>query len=149
VLPAWHDPGILKAAGKGERHCSHPPWLAAERAVADHWICGVRVDVEDRGEIAVETGCGEFSAHGAAGGAGEGGAVGVAEGPHGGPFGERGAEAGDAAAFLVDGDECVGAEEIPQLPSESDELGRGDDVAQKEDDAARLEALEGTADSGR
>lgn len=51
-------------------------------------------------------------------------------------------EAGDAAAFLIDGDERFNVGEIAQVVDEFAELLRGDDISAKEDEAAGLELFE-------
>ncbi len=51
-------------------------------------------------------------------------------------------ESGDAAAFLIDGDERLNVGEVAQVVDEFAELLWGDDVSAKEDEATGLEFFE-------
>ena len=78
----------------------------------------------------------------------EGGVAFVAEGLGVGGFLADEAEAGDAAAFLVDGDEGLDVGEVAEVIDEFAELFGADDVAAEEDEAAGLEFFEAGGGGG-
>jgi hypothetical protein len=55
VLEAGHDALTLKPQREGTSVAHDFLRLARKRAIADHWILGIRVHVRDRREIQIET----------------------------------------------------------------------------------------------
>lgn len=134
VLRAREQASVAEAADERLGAGSGDAGVVGKRAVADRAVGRPAVKVDDRSQVPVDAAATELLADG----------LRMAAQLILGPAGKRSrrrlrtddaAEGRDAAAFLVDGDERIGREDVPELRGELRDLASVDDVAIEQEDS--------------
>src|SRR4029453_14757690 len=101
MLPAGNNPAVTQAVGPLLAECDYCLRVGSERAVTDYWIFRVRIDIQHRREIQIDSHRGEFFSGRACDSVGELGVAGFTKARCGRKVGERLGKAMNSSPFLV------------------------------------------------
>src|SRR4029077_3486979 len=136
VLAAGNDPTVAQALDPALAEGDHFLRVGSERTVADYGIFWIRVDIQDRCEVEIDSHRGQFFSRGARGFVRKIGVVGRTNARCGREVSERLGKPMNSSAFLIDGDEgWMGTTGFPERSAQGKNL-RGDTtIVAKENEA--------------
>lgn len=144
VLSASPDPRTKQASR--ERFCSscHELWASIKRAITNHGIIGIAVDIEHRGKIEGETEKSQLHAEEVRRSFDQRPIAGFSQNAHRRKLQKRGSEATDSAPLLVEGDDGGGdLRRARNSLTQSVRRGSGGKVAAEEDGPGAMSSGQG------
>ena len=133
VLGTGCDQGVLHGLDPDRTQFSDEIGIAREGSIPDDGIVGIRIDIDHRCEIEVDTNGSEFTRRGR-GRLSHGMRAEACEFPHGGNRRESIDQSSTGAALLVDGDHDRATGSLPKSSARLTGSGRIPDIATKKDD---------------
>src|SRR4030095_294294 len=136
MLPAGNNPAVAQAVDPLLAECDYRLRIGSERAVTDYRVFGVRVDIQHRREIQIDSHRGEFFSGRACDSVGELGVARFTKTRCGRKVGEWLGQTKDTSHFLINGDERGQAfAGIPKSPGQRENLRGITAIMAKEDEA--------------
>src|SRR3990170_8165344 len=89
MLAAWDYAAAAQTFAPGQRHCNHSVRCCAKGSIADDWVFGIGIDIQDRSKIQIDAEDGEFGGNSATDSKGEIGTACFADRSRGRKMGER------------------------------------------------------------